>query len=358
MEELLGLMVWGQEQGMSDLLLTSSQTPWLRLHGNWRAVGSRRVTLSELACLLIRLTRNEAAESIVTSGVELDFGCEVSPERFKRLRFRGNATAVANGLATGLSLTLRVLPGIPPDLESLEVESELIKALFPENGLVLVTGVMGSGKSTFLAAALRRLAEKERRHIATYESPIEFDLQNLENRISPVEQSEVPNHIAGFIFAARNLTRRAADAVLIGEARDPETIRSLMEAAEIGVTAYTTVHTRSVSDTLGRLIGVFDKAERSSLASGLLSAVRVIVQQRLYPAAAGGRRAVREFLVFNQDMRNDLQREPLERLNMAVEDLVRSCGQSLEKAVSREVSLGKISPSVLQSVLAEKRCLK
>jgi defect-in-organelle-trafficking protein DotB len=208
-----------------------------------------------------------------------------------------------------------------------------------------------------LAAALRQLAETGHRHIATYEAPIEFDLAGLPNRISPVEQTEIPRHLGGFVAAARNVTRRAADAVLIGEARDPQTIRSLMEAAEIGVTAYTTVHTRSVADTPSRIIGVFDQAERASLKASLFSAIRVIVQQRLYPAVGGGRRAVREFLVFNQQMRSLLQRESLSNLPMAIEELVQIRGQSLEKAVRREVALGHLSSEALESVLAEKRGL-
>jgi defect-in-organelle-trafficking protein DotB len=349
------LMVWGREEGLSDLILTVNDRPWLRLGGIWRGIGQRRIHLTELSALLNRLTRNEAAAAMVISGLELDFGCELTEGRIKRLRFRGNATAVADGWATGLTVTLRVLPDLPPELETLEIEPELVRALFPENGLVLLTGVMGSGKSTLLASALRRMAESGRRHIATYEAPIEFDLAGLPARTSPVEQSEIPRHLGGFVAAARNVTRRAADVVLIGEARDPETIRGLMEAAEIGVTAYTTVHTRSVADTPARILGLFDQKERSGLAASLLSALRVIVQQRLYPVAGGGRRAVREFLVFDQDMRSRLQKEPLANLSPAIEELVQTRGQSLEKAMRREVASGLLTASDLEAVLAEKR---
>jgi defect-in-organelle-trafficking protein DotB len=355
MEEMLRLMAWGREQGMSDLILTSSDRPWMRVMGKWVPLGGRKVHLAELTALLNRLSRNEAAGSMVGSGLEMDFGCELQEGRLKRLRFRGNATAVADGWSNGLSVTLRVLPEMPPDLETLEIEPELAKAFFPDNGLVLVTGVMGSGKSTLLAAALRRLAETGQRHIATYEAPIEFDLFGLPKRTAPVEQTEIPRHLGGFVAAARNVTRRAADAVLIGESRDPQTIRGLLEAAEIGVTAYTTAHTRSVADTPLRLISVFAQKERASLAATLLSALRVIVQQRLYPGVGGGRRAVREFLVFDQDMRSFLQREPLSSLGEALDGLVRSRGQTLEAATSREVEAGRLAGSVLEAVLAEKR---
>jgi defect-in-organelle-trafficking protein DotB len=354
-DEMLALMAKGRAKGMSDLVYTSGDRPWLRLGGHWLAVGDKKVQLGELASLVNRLTRNEAASAMVLGGVDFDFGCELPQGRLRRLRFRGNVSSVANGYGTGLSVTLRVLPDLPPPLESLEIEPELVKSLFPDNGLVLVTGVMGSGKSTLLAAILRRLSETRRRHIATYEAPVEFDLSSVPGRLGPVEQSEVPRHLAMFSQAAKNVTRRAADAVLIGESRDPETIRSLLEAAEIGVTTYTTVHTRSVAATLSRMIGVFGPSERSQMAAALTSALRVIVQQRLYPQITGGRLAVREFLVFDSFMRSSLQHLNPERLNQAVEDLVQSHGQSLESAVSREVKRGRLSESVLEAVLAEKR---
>jgi defect-in-organelle-trafficking protein DotB len=353
-DELIRLMNWGKTQKMSDLILTSQEAPWMRIGGRWTKVGERKVNLSELSALLNYLTRNEAAASMVSNGVELDFGCDIPLGRLRRLRFRGNATAIANGWSTGLTVTLRALAELPPDLESLGVEKELAEALFPENGLVLVTGVMGSGKSTFLAAALKRLAEKGQRHIATYEQPIEFDLSEIGRKSGPIEQSEIPKHLPGFVQAARNVTRRAADAVLIGEARDPETIKGLMEAAEIGITAYATCHTRSVSDTIGRLISVFDRQERDHLASMLLSAIRVIVQQRLYPDLNGGRVAVREYLVFDRLSRQALQKEPIERLGVAVEKLVRQKGQSLEKALRRACAEGRLPLSAAKAAIDER----
>jgi defect-in-organelle-trafficking protein DotB len=355
MEELTALMIWGREQGMSDLVLTTDDRPWLRLGGAWRSFSERRCRLGETARLLERLTRNESAPAMVLGGVELDFGCEVKKGRYGRLRFRGNASAVANGWTAGLSLTLRALPDLPPDLEALGVEPELSRALFPDNGLVLVTGVMGSGKSTLLAAALRRLAERSRRHIATYESPVEFDLAGLPDRLGPVEQSEIPRHIGSFAAAARNVTRRAADVVLIGESRDPQTLRSLIEAAEIGVAAYTTVHTRGVAATPQRILGVFPRGERSAMRAALISALRVVVQQRLYPRVGGGRLAVREWLVLDQDMRDHLQRQPIGRIGRAVAALVAERGRTLEDSVRLEVARGRLSSAVLAAVEDERR---
>ncbi|MDR1546014.1 MAG: Flp pilus assembly complex ATPase component TadA, partial [Deltaproteobacteria bacterium] len=294
MEELLRLMLWGRMQGMSDLTLTGGDRPWMRVAGLWRPVGTRKVSNQELALTLNRLTRNDAAWAVVANGLELDFGCELAWGRRGRRRFRGNAAAVAAGPSTGLSVVFRALPDAPPVLESLELEKELVEAFFPDNGLVLVAGVMGSGKSTLLAAVLRKLAEGGGRHLATYEAPVEFDLVGLPGRSGPVEQSEVPRHVPSFAAAVRNLARRAADVALIGEARDRETVRGLLEAAEIGVAVYATAHARSVSAVPGRLTSLFEPGERAAQAAALVSSLRLVVQQRLYPRLGGGRLAVRE----------------------------------------------------------------
>jgi defect-in-organelle-trafficking protein DotB len=257
-------------------------------------------------------------------------------------------------MSSGLSITLRALRDRPPTLESLFLEPELSSALFPDNGLVLVTGVMGSGKSTLLAGVLRRVCERERRHVVTYENPIEFDFTSLAGRLGPVEQSEVLPHLGGFAKAVRGVTRRAADVVLIGEARDPETIGSVLEMAEIGVAAYATVHARSVASTPGRMISVFEVGERTRVAAALLSSLRVIVHQRLVPKVGGGRLALREWLILDQSMRESLMTVSREGLDTALENMVRERGQSLESAARRENRLGRLAPEILGRILYEK----
>jgi defect-in-organelle-trafficking protein DotB len=342
-------------KGVSDLVLASEDRPYARIAGEWRPAMEGRVRLPDLGALLERLTRNEAATALVLGGVEMDFGCEAAGRSGEAIsRFRGNASAVANGWTPGLSLTLRLLPDLPPPLESLELDPGLSRALLPDNGLVLVTGVMGSGKSTLLAAVLRRLLETTRRHVATYESPIEFDLANLPGRLAPVGQSEIGRHLPAFGLASRNAARRAADVVLIGEARDRETLRSALEAAEIGVAVYATVHTRGVAATPGRIISAFARGERPQIASALLSALRVVIQQRLYPKVGGGRLAVREWLVLDRGIRDDLQSLPLERVRERLETLVAERGRSLAASARVETERGRLAPEILHKILKEK----
>ncbi len=245
---------------------------------------------------------------------------------------------------------------MPPSLDSLDVEQEIIDHAIPQNGLVLITGVMGSGKSTLLAAILRKIIETGGRHVATYEAPIEFDLDAVPNPGCPVSQSAIPEHLKSFLTATRNSTRTAPDVVLIGESRDPDTLRGMMESAEIGVAAYSTVHTRSVPETISRIINVFPFAERLQITATLLSSLRLVVSQRLVPMMDGtGRIALREFLAFTPEIRETLLDTPLERLIQNTELLLMEHGQLMQDAAEKAYRAGKISGGVCKAILAERR---
>jgi len=348
------LLIWGVDEGMSDIIITSGEPVWIRLYGQWEAVTVRAWSKNEVGYLLDKMTESNVSYSSVLSGKERDFLYGVNLARGVGLRFRGNAAPVANGKETGVSVILRTIPEAPPELAALNLEPDLAEHLTPANGLVLVTGVMGSGKTYTLAAVLNHIAKTSKRHIVTFEQPIEFNLMDIPGRLGPVEQSNIPFHYETFSRAIRGSTRRAADVVLIGESRDPETLRGMLEAAEIGVAAYSTVHTKSVAATFARIINVFPPNERNLMASSLISSVRVIIQQRLFPSLDGKRRAAREYLVFSQAMRQQLLRTPLTDLDMAVEELVRRHGQPLEVSTRRLVEAGEISSEYLDAVLAEK----
>lgn len=310
------LLLWGTRCGMSDLCLRSALPAWMRLNGTWRMVTQRAITTDELLSALERLTRNNSVAALIKSGQsDYDFAHEIEESRGVRRRYRGNATPVADGYSTGVKIVFRAIPSMPPALEDLHVEQEILDHAMPSNGLVLVTGVMGSGKSTLLAAILRRIIEKGGRNVSTYESPIEFDFDAIPTPGGPVSQSTIPEHLKSFLTATRNSTRTAPDVVLIGESRDPDTLRGMIESAEIGVAAYSTVHTRSVPETLSRIINVFPIAERLQITATLISSLRLIISQRLVPLPDNsGRTALREYLAFTPEIRETLLNTPLERL--------------------------------------------
>ena len=342
---------------MSDLNLRSGLPAWMRLNGLWRKVTQRPITTDELLAALERLTKNNSVSALIKSGQsDYDFAHEIEESRGVRRRFRGNATPVADGYSTGVKIVFRTIPSTPPALEDLNVEQGILDHAMPSNGLVLVTGVMGSGKSTLLAAILRRIIESGGRNVSTYEAPIEFDFDAVPNPGGPVSQSTIPEHLKSFLTATRNSTRTAPDVVLIGESRDPDTLRGMMESAEIGVAAYSTVHSRSVPETLSRIINVFPFAERLQVTATLLSCLRLVISQRLLPLPDNsGRIALREYLAFTPDIRETLLETPLERLILKTEDLLAASGQRIQDAAQAAYQNGNITRDSYLAILAERK---
>lgn len=353
--DMNALLLWGTEQGMSDLLLHSGGPAWMRLHGRWRAVTQRAITTDELLAALEKITRNNSASAMIKSGKDYDFAYEIEETRGVRRRFRGNGTPIADGYATGVRLVFRTIPSVPPKLKDLDVEAPIWEHAFPSNGLVLATGVMGSGKSTLLAALFREIIETGGRNVVSYESPVEFDFRAVSSPGGPVTQSSVPEHLDSFLTAVRNSTRTAPDVVLIGESRDPETLRGMVESAEIGVAAYSTVHTRSVPETLSRIINVFPIQERLQVTATLLASLRLIISQRLLPRADGrGRVALREYLAFTPEIRERLLDARPERLIQTCEELLSLHGQRIQDAAAVQYRAGRIHKTDYLAIEAER----
>lgn len=353
------LLLWATHSGMSDIQLCSGHPVWGRKDGVWQCVTTRAVTTDELLAGLERLTRNNSIAAFIKSSQEdYDFCHQVEEKRGLRHRYRGNAGAVADGYSTGVKIVFRTIPSTPPRLETLSVEQGILEHATPENGLVLVTGVMGSGKSTLLAAILRHIIETGGRSVATYEAPIEFDLTSIPNPGGPVSQSTIPEHLQSFLRAVRNSTRTAPNVVLIGESRDAETLRGMIESAETGVAAYSTVHTRSVPETLSRIINVFPVEERLQVSVTLLSSLRLVINQRLLPKTGGGRVALREFLAFTPEIREVLLDAPPEKLIPACEALLGRYGQRMQDAAENAYGAGAISREHWLAIMAERKSTK
>lgn len=352
------LLLWAVRERTSDIKLVPGNPVWARIHGRWQGVSTRALSTGEIAEILDHLSRNRAAVAAVKGGKDIDFGAEVAEDRLRKHRFRGNATGCRDGWSAGIEITLRTIPDLPPPIDALQLEPALMEAAFPHNGLVLVTGTMGSGKSTLLAAILRHIGETQPRAISTFEAPIEFDLA-LKSASGPITQSEIPTHFEAFVRAARNAARRASDVILVGESRDKETLATMIEAAEIGPAVYSTVHTRSVAATPARIINVFGADEQNQIKAMLLSSLRLIVQQRLEPAfdpATGlpaGRVALREFLKFDSDIREELLLTPFMELGPAIQRLVEERGQSLLVDARRKFEEGRISGESVAKIQQE-----
>jgi len=188
---------------------------------------------------------------------------------------------------------LRVIPEGIPTLESLNMPSELFNVGKLKNGVVLVTGPTGSGKSTTLAAIINQINHDSAYHIITIEDPVEYMHKHVK---STVNQREVGSDTKTFSLALRAALRQAPKVILIGEMRDVETIEIAMEAAETGHLVLSTLHTIDAAKTVDRIVGVFPKDQEPQIRTRLSQSFRYVISQRLLPKIGGGRVAALEVL--------------------------------------------------------------
>jgi twitching motility protein PilT len=213
-------------------------------------------------------------------------------------RFRCNAYRQQRGL----DLVLRVIPEIPPTLADLGLPSQLARFTNFHQGLVLVTGPAGSGKTSTMAALIDLINEERRQHVVSAEEPIEF--RHVSKRCI-VNQREIGRHSESFGHVLRAALREDPDVIAIGELRDHETISLSLTAAETGHLVLGTLHTSSAIQTIDRIIGVYPPAEQDQIRVMLSESLRAVISQRLLRRAAGaGRVAALEILVVTRAVSN------------------------------------------------------
>jgi twitching motility protein PilT len=273
---------------ISDLFFSPGKPPLVEISGKLAPAGAARALTNDD-------TRRIASDLIGSNQDALDNlkqlgSCDVSYSLSGANRFRVNVFMQRGSCA----IVMRVIPGKVPDFESLNLPSELGKVVGLRNGIVLVTGPTGSGKSSTLAAIIDRINKEQSYHVLTIEDPIEF-LHPHKNCI--VNQRELHSDTPSFALALRAALRQAPKVILVGEMRDKETIEIAMEAAETGHLVLSTLHTIDASKTVERIVGVFPMAEQHTLRNRLAKSFRYIISQRLIPRKDGsGRVAVIEIL--------------------------------------------------------------
>ena len=261
---------------------------------------------------------------------------EIRPDRYSRVRFRVNITPILARGRDAAQITMRVLPAEPPRMEDLNIEDQILQNFAPRQGMVVITGPTGSGKTTLLAAGMRMLLERPTGcgKMLTYEAPIEFTYDTIHSPRSLVSQSEIHRHLPDFADGVRNALRRKPNIILVGEARDRETISAAIEAAQTGHAVYTTTHTTGVSATIRRMVSAFDKSERSERAYALMETLRLIVTQALVPKKGGGRLGVREWMVFPDEVREKLLDMEIENWTNEIQRMIPFYGQTMAKSAT------------------------
>lgn len=306
-EDVDKLILWCVKQNSSDITIQTDRQVYNDIYGKLYPATVRNLDSSDMAIFLNRIYGPEA-QARLAGGKDLDVSYEIRPDRYTRIRFRVNITAILSRGRDSAQITMRVLPSEPPKMDELEIEQEIIDAWAPRQGLVIITGPTGSGKTTLLAAGNRMLLERPGGcgKMLTYEAPIEYVYDTINSPRSLVAQSEVPRHVPDFAHGVRNALRRKPEVILVGEARDRETINAAIEAAQTGHAVYTTTHTIGVANTIQRMVSSYDSSEREERAIALMETLRLIVTQALVPRVKGGRIGVREWMLFPEDVREKL----------------------------------------------------
>lgn len=343
--------------GGSDLFIMGGSEAFMQLHSNKVKVTTRRLSDKEVSGMLMRLY-NENAPSMLGAGERLDFSHEfaITDEtegRFsrERYRFRVNAVGCLRGGRSSSTITLRTIASEPPRWEVLGVEPELVKLV--ENlsqGLIMVVGATGQGKSTFMSSLLRSRLELpgSNTNLVTIEKPIEYVYDLIDKKSSFVTQLEVGRHIHSFFGGVENALRMAPDVILVGETRDYETTRATLTAAVTGHLTLSTVHADSVAETVQRLIYNFPESLQFQARMQVLQSLSCVVAQRLVEKVGGGRVAIREFHMFDQQDKNEI----LASANMveATKAIVHSRGRPMIIDAQSKLDAGLISPETFSKI--------
>jgi twitching motility protein PilT len=272
---------------ISDLFFSPGKPPMVEVNGRLTPVGNLKLVPADTQRIAADLIgdNKQAQTNLQEKG-----SCDVSYSLSGTSRFRVNVFMQRGTCA----IVMRVIPVQVTDFETLNLPDELRQVANLRNGIVLVTGPTGSGKSSTLAAIIDLINQLQSYHILTIEDPIEF-LHPHKNCI--VHQRELHSDTPSFALALRAALRQAPKAILVGEMRDKETIEIAMEAAETGHLVLSTLHTIDASKTVERIVGVFPPAEQHTVRNRLAKSFQYVVSQRLLPRKDGnGRVAAIEIL--------------------------------------------------------------
>lgn len=304
--------------GASDVTIQSDQQPRAEIDGvNYRAA-RRSWSPAEVDRVLAEVHGGANARAEINARRVLDFSYELNLPGGTRQRFRVNATGIHARDGHGVEISLRVLPSKTPDPADVGLDGNVVAAMKPRNGIVVVSGGTGSGKSATLAAVIRSHLEDADRpsKIVDIQAPIEYAFRDVAGGAagssSLIGQSEVGRHLDGFADGVRSALRRKPDIIVVGEARDLETISASLEASLTGHLVYATTHANDVPDAIRRLLAAFPAGEREARAFDLVSSMRFCMAQHLLPRMdRPGRVAAREYVRFTPRLKEKLTELPV-----------------------------------------------
>jgi len=319
------------ESHASDIILVAGSAATMRVNGALTTDAGPVLSAEAIrAMLLPLLTAAQTKELEERRSVDLCF------VRGATGRFRANFHFQRGTLAA----SIRLLPAQIPTLESLHLPASLAQLAERRQGLVLLTGATGSGKTSTMAALIDRINASRRDHIITIEDPVEY--QHV-NRKSLVEQIELGTDTLSFAEAVRAVLRQDPDVILVGEMRDSETMAAALTAAETGHLVLTSLHTNDAAQTISRILDTFPSGYQSQIRQQLSLALLAVISQQLLPAANGvGRYPAVEILLATAAMRNLIRRGDDHQLRANIETGRGEGMLTMEQSLAELVRAGRV----------------
>ncbi|MBL8229576.1 MAG: PilT/PilU family type 4a pilus ATPase, partial [Bryobacterales bacterium] len=325
------LLSQAAKEHASDLLLVAGAPIAIRVMGRIAYLGSPALSVTQVRNLVLPLL-DERQQQELHKNRTLDF-------RFARPNI-GRCRANLHYQRGSIAASIRVLPSEVPTIESLNLPPSLARYAEPRQGLVLVTGPTGCGKSSTLAALINLINQKRRDHIVTIEDPIEFEHPN---RNSIVEQIEVGYDAPDFASGLRSILRQSPDVILVGEIRDNETMSTVLTAAETGHLVFSTLHTNDTAQSLSRILDSFPSANQAQIRQQLSLSLLAVIAQQLVPSPDGRTRypAV-EVMVATDAIRNLIRKGEDHQLRSQL-TMGRAHGMiTMEQSLAELVRVGRI----------------
>jgi twitching motility protein PilT len=316
----------------SDIILVNGSALTLRINGALKSLAGGELSADDIWVLLKPLLSPPRFEELNQQKC-LDFCFE----RGSAGRFRANLHFQRGTIAA----SIRILPSQIPTLESLHLPQSLAALADRRQGLILLTGATGCGKTSTMAAMINAINSSRRDHIITIEDPIEFQQPN---QLSLVEQIEVGSDTPGFAQAVRAVLRQDPDVILIGEMRDSETMVAALTAAETGHLVFTSLHTNDAAQTVSRILDIFPAGFQSQMRRQLSLALLAVIHQKLLPAINGiDRYPAVEILMATSGIRNLIRRGDDHQLRANIETGRSEGMQTMEQSLAELVRTQRIS---------------
>jgi twitching motility protein PilT len=324
MNELDILLTDMLERGGSDLHLSVDSPPKTRIDGVIHPLSDQPIGAAAMESMLKAVTPAHRWETFIRTG-DVDLAHEIPG----KARFRMNLFKNSWGIAT----VLRQIPPRIASIDELKLPTALKDLAAYKDGLVLVTGPTGSGKSTTLAAVINHINETSQKQVITLEDPIEF---THTDKNSTIIHREVGEHTHSFAEGLKGAMRADPDVILIGEMRDMETIRLALNCAAMGMLVFATLHTNNATKTIDRIIDAFPADEQNQIRIMLAESLRGIVSQLLCQKKDGGRVAVHEILLTHGSLPNCIRTHSLSNIRNIID-------QNREQGmISMDASLSKL----------------